>query len=68
MAKDDHSNNDCLAVTVLTHGINSQFIYAKDNLYPVEFLWDLFTADKCPSLAAKPKIFFIQVIQIYRNL
>lgn len=62
VANEDHSDNDCLAVVVLTHGINSSFIYAKDNPYPVESLWNSFTADKCPTLAGKPKIFFIQVI------
>lgn len=60
LAKDDHSQNDCLAVVVLTHGISSSFIYAKDNPYPVEFLWNSFTADKCRTLAGKPKIFFVQ--------
>lgn len=62
MAQNDHSQNDCLAVVVLTHGISSSFIYAKDNPYPVEFLWNSFTADKCRTLAGKPKIFFVQVI------
>ncbi|XP_050427875.1 caspase-1-like isoform X2 [Adelges cooleyi] len=60
LSNDDHTDNDCLAIVVLTHGINSSFIYAKDNPYPVEFLWNSFTADKCPTLAGKPKIFFIQ--------
>lgn len=61
MANEDHSQNDCLAMVVLSHGINSTFVYAKDNPYPVEVLWSAFTADKCPSLAGKPKLFFVQV-------
>ncbi|XP_050438120.1 caspase-1-like isoform X2 [Adelges cooleyi] len=60
LSNGDHSDNDCLAIVVLTHGINSSFVYAKDNPYPVEFLWNSFTADKCPTLAGKPKIFFVQ--------
>lgn len=61
MANEDHSENDCLAMVVLSHGINSTFVYAKDNPYPVEVLWSSFTADKCPTLAGKPKLFFVQV-------
>jgi caspase 7 len=62
VAIDDHSQSDCLAIVVLTHGISSSFIYAKDNPYPVEFLWNSFTPDKCRTLAGKPKMFFVQVI------
>lgn len=58
---DDYSDCDCLAIAVLTHGINSTYIYAKDGPYPVDMLWNGFTADKCPSLAGKPKMFFVQV-------
>ncbi|XP_026809139.1 caspase-1-like [Rhopalosiphum maidis] len=60
LANDDHSQSDCLAIVVLTHGISSSFIYAKDNPYPVEFLWNSFTPDKCRTLAGKPKMFFVQ--------
>lgn len=62
VANADHSQNDCLAIVVLTHGVSASFIYAKDNPYPVEFLWNSFTADKCLTLAGKPKLFFVQVI------
>lgn len=62
MAQEDHSNNDCLVVVVMTHGISNSFVYARENLYPVECLWNVFTADNCPTLAGKPKMFFIQVI------
>lgn len=60
LASDDHTDNDCIAMVVLSHGINSSLIYAKDNPYPVEYLWSSFTADACPSLAGKPKLFFVQ--------
>ncbi|VVC33137.1 Peptidase C14, caspase non-catalytic subunit p10,Peptidase C14A, caspase catalytic domain,Peptidase [Cinara cedri] len=60
LVKFDHTNNDCLALVVLSHGVNSSYIYAQDSLYPVETLWNSFTADICPSLAGKPKLFFIQ--------
>ena len=40
--------------------MDNGLLYAKDSLYPVESLWTPFTADKCLSLAGKPKIFFVQ--------
>ncbi|XP_060881381.1 caspase-1-like isoform X3 [Metopolophium dirhodum] len=60
LANADHSQNDCLAIVVLTHGVSQSFVYARDNPYPVEFLWNSFTADKCLTLAGKPKLFFVQ--------
>ncbi|GFG33889.1 hypothetical protein Cfor_07137, partial [Coptotermes formosanus] len=60
LAEEDHSDADCLLVTVLTHGESSKFLQAYDALYNVEDLWLPFTADKCLSLAGKPKVFIIQ--------
>ena len=45
---------------LLSHG-NSGTIYAYDAPYPTQKLWEPFTADRAPSLAGKPKFFFIQV-------
>ncbi|CAK1582072.1 unnamed protein product [Parnassius mnemosyne] len=61
-AEMDHSDNDCLLVAVLTHG-ELGMLYAKDTHYKPDNLWYYFTADKCPTLAGKPKIFFIQACQ-----
>lgn len=55
----DHSDADCLIVAVMTHG-ESSLLYSAEGLYPVDMLWAPFTADKCPTLAGKPKLFFIQ--------
>jgi caspase-like apoptosis-related cysteine protease len=57
---EDHSDADCIMVTVLTHG-EGNYLHAYDVLYSVDKLWSPFTADKCPTLAGKPKIFIIQV-------
>jgi caspase-like apoptosis-related cysteine protease len=65
VAEEDHSDADCLLVTVLTHGETSKFLYAQDTLYNVEDLWLPFTADKSLSLAGKPKIFIIQVSEFF---
>ncbi|PSN56154.1 hypothetical protein C0J52_03349 [Blattella germanica] len=59
----NHKNEDCILVAVLTHGKNDSGkdkLNAFDKLYDVDVLWSYFTADICPGLAGKPKIFFIQ--------
>ncbi|XP_028030458.1 caspase-1-like [Bombyx mandarina] len=58
----DHTDNDCLLVAVLSHG-ELGMLYAKDTHYKPDNLWYYFTADKCPTLAGKPKLFFIQACQ-----
>lgn len=58
--EEDHSDCDCFAMAVLTHGEEADMLWAKDAPYNSKILWENFTADKCPTLAGKPKIFFIQ--------
>ncbi|KAL6268453.1 hypothetical protein P5V15_001588 [Pogonomyrmex californicus] len=58
----DHSEHDCLVVAVLSHG-ELGLLYAHDTSYKADSLWQYFTADKCPSLAGRPKLFFIQACQ-----
>ncbi|GBP54569.1 hypothetical protein EVAR_33038_1 [Eumeta japonica] len=58
----DHTDNDCILIAVLTHG-EMGMLYAKDTHYKPENLWQYFTADKCPTLAGKPKLFFVQACQ-----
>ncbi|CAH0720685.1 unnamed protein product, partial [Brenthis ino] len=58
----DHTENDCMLIAVLSHG-EMGMLYAKDTHYKPDTLWYYFTADKCPTLAGKPKLFFIQACQ-----
>jgi caspase 7 len=58
----DHSDCDCLAVCILSHG-ELGYIFAKDVQYKLDSVWGSFTANHCPSLAGKPKLFFIQACQ-----
>ncbi|XP_030759882.1 caspase-1-like isoform X2 [Sitophilus oryzae] len=62
VSKMDHTNHDCVMFAILSHG-EMNIVYAKDTPYKPESLWSLFTADKCPSLAGKPKMFFLQACQ-----
>ncbi|XP_049547069.1 uncharacterized protein LOC125958020 [Anopheles darlingi] len=58
-AKEDHTNSDCLVVIVMTHG-GPGVLYAKDEAYNIDELWNKFTGDSCKTLHGKPKLFFIQ--------
>jgi hypothetical protein len=58
-------NYDCLVVFVLTHGCESEVLYAKDRTYYVKELVEPFTGENCTQLANKPKLFFVQVIGIF---
>ncbi|KYN04445.1 Caspase-1 [Cyphomyrmex costatus] len=56
----DHTDNDCLCVIALTHGYSKNMLWASDSMYDSKDLWKIFTADKCLTLAGKPKLFIIQ--------
>lgn len=58
----DHTEHDCLVVAVLSHG-EMGILYAHDTPYKADTIWSYFTSDKCPTLAGKPKMFFIQACQ-----
>ncbi|KMQ83469.1 caspase-1-like isoform x2 protein, partial [Lasius niger] len=60
----DYTDNDCLCIIMLTHGLQNDMIWAKDAAYRSDKIWKPFTADKCPTLAGKPKLFFFQVKQL----
>ncbi|KAL2725175.1 caspase-1 [Vespula squamosa] len=62
VANIDHSTHDCLIVSVLSHG-ELGMLYAYDAPYKADSIWSYFTSDKCPTLAGKPKLFFIQACQ-----
>lgn len=66
IARLDHSNYDCLLIAILSHG-EFGFLYSKDSSYKLETLTNYFTADRCPSLASKPKLFFIQASNYYEG-
>lgn len=62
LAHDDHSDADCIFVSVLSHG-ELGILYAADQPYKPDRLWAHFNAEKCPTLAGKPKLFFVQACQ-----
>ncbi|XP_047576686.1 caspase-8 isoform X2 [Lutra lutra] len=59
----DHTTRDCFICCILSHG-DKGIIYGCDGQeVPIYELTSYFTGSKCPSLAGKPKIFFIQACQ-----
>lgn len=58
--KEFNDSNSCN--TILNHDLMS-YVYARDKNYPLQFIWNCFTNEKCPSLANKPRIFLIQACQ-----
>lgn len=48
--------------TILTHDRQS-YVCAKDKKYPLQTVFKYFTNENCPSLANKPRLFFIQACQ-----
>lgn len=60
---EDHSDKDCFICCILSHG-DKGIVYGCDGQEaPIYKLTSYFTGLKCPSLAGKPKIFFIQACQ-----
>lgn len=60
LSKIDHTDNDCICIIVLTHGLKGDLLCAKDVAYKSDKIWKPFTADRCTTLAGKPKLFFFQ--------
>lgn len=59
----DHKNKDCFICCILSHG-DKGIVYGTDGKEASIYeLTSYFTGSKCPSLAGKPKIFFIQACQ-----
>ncbi|NXA48492.1 CASPA protein, partial [Nothocercus julius] len=59
----NHINRDCFICCILSHG-DSGAIYGKDGeLISIRKIMSYFTAKRCPALAEKPKLFFIQACQ-----
>lgn len=58
----DHTQHNCLLIVVMTHG-DLGTLDAYDTPYYADTIWLNFTPNRCPTLAGKPKLFFIQACQ-----
>lgn len=59
----DHSEMDCFVCVILSHGKEGSVFGVDDNTVNIRELMTYFNAVNCSSLAAKPKLFFIQACQ-----
>ena len=60
VAKEDHSDADCFVCVILSHGTDGH-VYGTNGRVSLDSLIKPFKGDECPSLAGKPKLFFVQV-------
>ncbi|XP_017762123.1 PREDICTED: caspase-like [Eufriesea mexicana] len=67
LCKENHKDCDCICFFILTHGSEENWVRARDVSYQIRDIWKKFTADNCPSLASKPKLFFIQACRGTKN-
>ncbi|XP_048809183.1 caspase-8-like isoform X3 [Lagopus muta] len=64
-SKKDHSNMDCFVCFILSHGEKNKIKGVDNELVNIKDLLSCFSGSNCPSLAGKPKLFFIQACQGY---
>jgi hypothetical protein len=59
----DHRNFDCFVCCILTHGVLGYLYGSNGRLISIKDLTATFQANRCQTLAGKPKLFFIQACQ-----
>uniref|UniRef100_A0A8C3J4E1 Caspase-8 n=1 Tax=Calidris pygmaea TaxID=425635 RepID=A0A8C3J4E1_9CHAR len=62
-SKKDHSNMDCFVCFIFSHGEKAKIKGTDHELVNIKDLLSCFSGSNCPSLAGKPKLFFIQACQ-----
>ncbi|XP_070694341.1 caspase-8 isoform X2 [Pempheris klunzingeri] len=63
LSKTDHSKMDCVVCCILSHGQEGSVYGVDGDTVDLKELMNLFNGLNCPSLAEKPKLFFIQACQ-----
>lgn len=59
VASKDHSDCDCLALVILSHGENG-LVYGADGKLHLDKVARMLRPDYCPTLAGKPKLLLVQ--------
>lgn len=57
---ENHADNDCLLVVMMTHGGENGILAAYDTHFRAFELWEGFMGKECKSLTGKPKLFILQ--------
>lgn len=63
MSLKDHSAYDCFVCCILTHGVLGSLYGINGITTPIRDLTGPMRAQSCPTLAGKPKLFFMQACQ-----
>ncbi|XP_062259425.1 caspase-8 isoform X2 [Platichthys flesus] len=63
LGKRDHSRMDCVVCCVLSHGLEGRVYGVDSHTVEIRDLKEPLNALNCPTLAEKPKLFFIQACQ-----
>ena len=56
----DFSKNDSLFIVIMSHGKKTGILGVNEETIHPAVITDFFTADKCPTLMGKPKVFILQ--------
>ncbi|KAK3610464.1 hypothetical protein CHS0354_016653 [Potamilus streckersoni] len=59
----NHSRFDCFVCCILSHGFEGNVYGSDGRIVPIKTLTTSVQASMCPTLAGKPKLFFIQACQ-----
>ncbi|XP_052812845.1 caspase-8-like [Mya arenaria] len=59
----DHEKFDAFVCCILTHGVLNHLYGSNGKLISIKDLTSTFQSNRCPSLAGKPKLFFLQACQ-----
>ena len=59
----DHKDYDCLVICILSHGELNHICGTNWRPVAIRDLTGAFQTNRCPSLAGKPKLFFLQACQ-----
>ena len=59
----NHDNLSCLVIFVLTHGEENGHLHAFDDTFCIKDIIRNIIPTKCPGLAGKPKLVFVQACQ-----
>ncbi|KAL7018279.1 hypothetical protein ACKWTF_010704 [Chironomus riparius] len=60
LSKREFDDEACLVIVLMTHGSNDGLVSAVDENFDKSLLWENFTDERCPSLAGKPRLIFLQ--------
>ncbi len=56
----NHQSFDCFVLAILSHGIEGAIYGVDERVVKIEHITTYFEGRQCPTLAGKPKLFFLQ--------